>query len=83
MPERAEMKFKRGISGSTDRDVLYRPDPGPGPIPEPDPPDPAPDPFPTPPIPPEQPVSGAQFDHLAGGVLCRSMAYALLLIEQA
>jgi hypothetical protein len=63
MREGAEMKFKGGISESTGRDVLYRPDPGPGPIPEPDPPDPSPDPFPTPPIPPEPPVSGAHFDH--------------------
>jgi len=77
-PEDPGLNF-RSISTSISRNVLHRPDPGPGPIPDPDAPQPPPHPFPTPPIPPEPPVSGASFDM----VLCHSMAYALLLVEQA
>ena len=81
-PEGPGLNSKSRLRRSVMRKILHRPDPGPGPIPNPDPPQPAPHPFPTPPIPPEPPVIGL-IDNCRRWVLCHSMAYALLLAEQA
>ena len=77
------MKFKGGISKSAGRNLLHRPDPGPGPIPDPDPPQPPPHPFPTPPIPLSRQFQALSSLNLPQRILCHSMAYALLLVEQA